>query len=551
MGFFERHKDLLKRARTATRRREHWAGFSDSLRSYPENAAQDGEEAFRSHLNSSFDLDQPGVEMITGGESSPHGLAIGITYPWAPIEELIAAGSAAMAGWGRAAVEDRIGVCLEILQRLNERTFEIAHAVMQMTGQPFLSAFQQGGPQALDRGLEATAQAYREMARIPSETVTWEKPQGRMDPIQVQKRWTVRPRGLAVTMAASIAPTWSSYPGLFASLATGNAVIVKPHPKTILPLAIAVQTARSVLAEAGHDPNVVLLALDKQAPIGANLATNPAVGLVDYTGRTGFGDWLERNVRGARVFSAKSAANSVILDSVADLKAVVREIAISLAMHAGQMCTSPQNIFIPTTGVEVDGERVGFDEVLGVLVDAVAGMLADDQRAADILGAIKNQETLDTIAAVLDGSEVALPPRSVRHPDYPEALVRSPAIVVSQPAARQTYMAETFGPLVHVIPTEDSAESLRLAAESAMVGGGLSMLLYTRDDEVIEAATVAAVAAGVNLVLNPPGGVYVNHPAAFSDFHGTRANPAGNAVQADSAFVSDRFQPVGIGVSDW
>ena len=49
-------------------------------------------------------------------------------------------------------------------------------------------------------------------------------------------------------------PTWNGYPGMFASLATGNAVIVKPHPNAILPLAITVQIAREVLAEAGFDP---------------------------------------------------------------------------------------------------------------------------------------------------------------------------------------------------------------------------------------------------------------------------------------------------------
>ena len=46
---------------------------------------------------------------------------------------------------------------------------------------------------------------------------------------------------------------------MFASLATGNAVIVKPHPNAILPLAITVAIAREVLAEAGFDPNVVTL----------------------------------------------------------------------------------------------------------------------------------------------------------------------------------------------------------------------------------------------------------------------------------------------------
>jgi acyl-CoA reductase-like NAD-dependent aldehyde dehydrogenase len=54
-------------------------------------------------------------------------------------------------------------------------------------------------------------------------------------------------------------PTWNTYPGLFAALATGNAVIVKPHSNAILPAAITVRTIRAVLAENGIDPNLVSL----------------------------------------------------------------------------------------------------------------------------------------------------------------------------------------------------------------------------------------------------------------------------------------------------
>src|SRR5690606_39954132 len=79
----------------------------------------------------------------------------------------------------------------------------------------------------------------------------WEKPQGKHDPLRMQKRFTVVPRGVALVIGVSTFPTWIGYPGLSASLATGNPVIVKPHPGAILPLAITVQVAREVLAEGG------------------------------------------------------------------------------------------------------------------------------------------------------------------------------------------------------------------------------------------------------------------------------------------------------------
>ena len=75
----------------------------------------------------------------------------------------------------------------------------------------------------------------------------------------MEKHFRIVPRGIGLVIGCCTFPTWNGYPGLFADLATGNAVVVKPHPAAILPLAITVRIAREVLAEAGFDPNVVTL----------------------------------------------------------------------------------------------------------------------------------------------------------------------------------------------------------------------------------------------------------------------------------------------------
>ena len=108
------------------------------------------------------------------------------------------------------------------------------------------------------------------MTRHPG-TAGWEKPAGKGDPLRMTKTFHVVPRGVALVIGCNTFPTWNSYPGLFASLVTGNPVIVKPHPRAMLPLAITVQFAREVLAEAGFDPNLVMLAAE--AP-GEKLASD-------------------------------------------------------------------------------------------------------------------------------------------------------------------------------------------------------------------------------------------------------------------------------------
>ncbi len=80
------------------------------------------------------------------------------------------------------------------------------------------------------------------------------------------------------------------------------------------------------------------------------------------------------------------------------------------------------------------------------------------------------------------------------------------------------------------------------AAESARRKGAITASLYATDDATIDKAADAFARAGVALSVNLTGGVYVNQSAAFSDYHVTGANPAGNACLTDAAFVANRFR---------
>jgi len=471
---FAKHEDTLKRALHAIKSREYWSPYPESPRAYGEDAPRSGEDAFQARLGKLFSIDQPSRGTSGGSESSPYGIDMGIIYPTAGVGELIHAAETAMQTWGRTSIEDRVGVCLEILDVLRAGSFEMAHAVMQTTGQPFLMAFHAGGPHALDRGLEAVAYSYAEMTRLPRGQIRWEKPQGKRDPLQVDKQWRTRPRGVAVTIGDSTSPTWTSYPRVFASLATGNPVIIKPHPGTILPLALFVETARSVLSGSGFDPNTVLLAVDTlDAPIAEELVMHPAVGIVDYTGGSGFGEWLEENVTHALVFTGKAGVNSVVIDSAEDLKGVFRNLSVSLTMYSGQMCTSPHNIYVPRDGIAVGDEHVSFDDVVSGLAGAIDGLLSDDQRAGDILGAIKSGDTAGRVADASATGVVLLESREVNHPSYPDAEVRTPVIVRVDAADTDVYMREVSGPVIYVIATDGTEESLGSATHSAIARGAI------------------------------------------------------------------------------
>ncbi len=544
--FFERHQPQLEQALAAAALRGYWSPFAESPspRNYGETANDDGRAAFEALRGKPFPLNLHDADGTVGGEKSPYGFDLGITYPHVPAAKLVAASKRALQDWRRAGPQAWVGVSLEILARLNKLSFEMAYAVQHTTGQGFMMAFQAGGPHAQDRGFEAVAYAWQEMSRIPGVAI-WEKPQGKNDPIRMEKHFTVVPRGVALVIGCSTFPTWNGYPGLFASLATGNTVIVKPHPGAILPLALTVKVAREVLHEAGFDPDVVLLAAHTaEEDTARQLALDPAVKIIDFTGSTANGDWLENNARQALVYTEKAGVNQVIIDSAADLKGVARNLAFSLALYSGQMCTAPQNIYVPRDGIQTPEGRVSFDEVAAALGAAVDKLGADAAKAVELTGAIQNEGIVERIEkARALGLPVVADSKTLTHPQFENARVRTPLLLRAE-AGNPAISQEWFGPIAFVVATDSTAHSIQIARDSVIEHGALSLSAYTTSNEVAEQVQEAAEESGVSLSLNLTGAVFVNQTAAFSDFHGTGANPAANAALSDSAYVSNRFRVV-------
>ncbi|MER6559483.1 phenylacetic acid degradation protein PaaN [Streptomyces sp. NPDC001027] len=544
------HRPTLDQALEAIRTRAYWSPHPEHPKAYGENGSLDaaaGKAAFDAVLNTRLDLGQPGTDGWVGGEVSPYGPELGVSYPHADPDALLPAMRAGQRAWRDAGAEVRAVVCLEILKRISDRTHEFAHAVMHTSGQAFMMAFQAGGPHAQDRGLEAVAYAYAEQVRTP-DTAEWSKPQGKRDPLAMTKTFTPVPRGVALLIGCNTFPTWNGYPGLFASLATGNAVLVKPHPRAVLPLALTVGVAREVLAAAGFDPNLVALAAERPGEgIAKTLATRPEIRIVDYTGSTAFGDWLEANARQAQVYTEKAGVNTVLVESTANYQGMLANLAFSLSLYSGQMCTTPQNLLIPRDGIRTDEGPKSYDEVVADLARSVDGLLGDDARANALLGAIVNPDVKARLEAAAGLGEVALASREVANPEFPDAIVRTPVIVKldgAKPDDEAAYMSECFGPVSFAVAVDSAADAVALLRRTVREKGAMTVGAYTTDAEVERAVEEVCLDEAAQLSLNLTGGVYVNQTAAFSDFHGSGGNPAANAALTDGAFVANRFRVV-------
>lgn len=440
---FEKHRAKLEAALSAIHTRGYWAAYNEmpSPKTYGETAADDGKKAFEAQLGQPFELNQPSTTAWLAPEKSPYGIELGVSYPVCDIEALIAAGQA-------AGVEGSTGLCIEMLDRLNAQSFEIAHAV-----------------------------------------------------------------------------------------------IVKPHDNAVLPAAITVRTIRAVLSENGVDTNLVTLCVPDKRETTQALVTHLGVKSVDFTGGNAFGQWLIDHCRQAQVYAELAGVNNIVIDSTDAYQPMLRNLAFTLSLYSGQMCTTSQALFVPAGGIDTEDGHKTYDEVCTDLARALEGFLAKPEVACAVLGAVQSTDTLERIALADSGAlgKVLLASKKLDNPEFPKAEVRTPVLLACDAADESAYMQERFGPISFVVCCADTASAIALSERLVGTHGALTVGIYSTRPEVIDAMTAATCRSKVALSINLTGGVFVNQSSAFSDYHGSGGNPAANASYANSAFVANRF----------
>jgi phenylacetic acid degradation protein paaN len=548
MNLFEKHQSVIHKAIEALHTRTFYAAFPEhpAPAVYGETADADGQAKFKAMLGNKFnDLKQSNPEGWAGQEESPYlQEPLKIAYPAFSVPTLINNAKNALGTWRKVNAKDRAGILMESLERVKGRFFEIAYATMHTTGQGYMMAFQASGPHAADRALEAIAAGYEELQRFPS-TAVWDKPMGKFN-IQLNKEWRAVPKGISVVIGCSTFPTWNSVTGIYGSLVTGNPVIVKPHPGAILPIAIVVAEIQKVLAENNLDPNTCQLAVDTyDKMITKQLAEHPDVKLIDFTGNSVFGSYLEA-LPGKTVFTEKTGVNSVILDSTTDIDKTAANLAFSVNLYSGQMCTAPQNFYIPESGIKTPNGAVSFDDFAKKLIDNINGLVDNPKAGPFVLGAVQNKKTSERVleAEKLPG-KVWLKSRTFENPMFKNARVATPVVVEVDASKKEIFSQELFGPIVLLIKTKNTDQSIQLAQEMALQHGAISCGAYTTDAIVKEKIADDMAQAATPVSFNLTGGIYMNQNAAFSDFHVTGGNPSGNASFTNPEYVTKRFTWVG------
>ena len=247
-------------------------------------------------------------------------------------------------------------------------------------------AFQAGGPHALDRALEAVAYAYAEQTRHPG-TAELGEAAGQGRPAADDEDL---PRGAA---RRGPGDRLQHLPDL--ELVPGPVRLAghrQPGDRQAAPARGAAAGDHRPGRPGGAGRGRLRPEPGAAGRRGARARARLDAGrcarrckIIDFTGSTAFGDWLEANARQAQVYTEKAGVNTVVIDSTDDFAGMCRNLAFSLSLYSGQMCTTPQNLLIPPDGIDTDAgaqelRRGGRRD----LAAAVGRLPGDDARAVEL-----------------------------------------------------------------------------------------------------------------------------------------------------------------------
>jgi aldehyde dehydrogenase (NAD+) len=241
-----------------------------------------------------------------------------------------------------------------------------------------------------------------------------------------------------------------------ASLACGNACVVKPSEDACLSL---VRFAELAL-EVGFPAGVLNVVCGLGGEAGAALAEHPGIDFMSFTGSPEVGTLIQaaaaRNHIGCTLELGGKSPQLVFAD--ADLDAAVPVLVKAIVQNGGQTCSAGSRVLI---------ERSAYDHVATAVAERFAQVRAGPHGLDLDLGAMINRKQQqrverflakareDGLTQLAEGQVVAEAPAS--------GFYVRPALFGPVPQTNQLACDEVFGPVLSLMPFEDETDAVRLA----------------------------------------------------------------------------------------
>jgi len=274
------------------------------------------------------------------------------------------------------------------------------------------------------------------------------------------------PVGVVGVIAPFNFPLILSIRSVAPALALGNAVLLKPDPRTAL--CGGVVLAR-VFEEAGL-PSGLLGLLPGGADVGEAIITDPRVRVIAFTGSTAAGRTV--GALGAqhlkRVHLELGGNSALIVMGDVDLEKAVSVGAFGSFLHQGQICM--------TTGRHIVDASIAGDYA-SLLAEHADHLPVGDPKSGQVaLGPLIDEKQRDRVHSMVIDTVAA--GATLKAGGTYEGLFYRPTVLADVPMSSPAYCEEVFGPVAPVVSYSSLDEAVALACASPY---GLSLGILSGD----------------------------------------------------------------------
>lgn len=346
---------------------------------------------------------------------------------------------------------------------------------------------------------------------------------------------SVSPRGVVAVLAPWNFPYAIPASGVFAALAAGNAVILKPAPES---RRVAWWLARQLWRGGVPDDVLQFAALD-DGPIGEHLVTHDGIDTIVLTGAYDTAQRFLEWKPDRRLLAETSGKNSLVVTAAADFDAAIADLVRSAFGHAGQKC-SAASLAIVEAPVYDDAAFLG--RLRAAVESLVVGPAADP---ATLMGPLIQPPT-DRLARAFTtleaGERWLVEPRQLDD----SGTRWSPGVRIGVAPGSWFHHTECFGPVLGVMRARDLDHALELQNDVAY---GLTGGIHSLDPDEID-RWIDRVQVGNAYVNRHITGAIVQRQS-FGGWKRSQVGPSAKAGGPGYVPLFCRFDgPAGTSVSD-
>jgi betaine-aldehyde dehydrogenase len=280
-----------------------------------------------------------------------------------------------------------------------------------------------------------------------------------------------------VGVCGLIAP-WN-YPLLQASwklapaLAAGNTVVLKPAEITPL---TSIKMCE-IFEEVGFPKGVVNLVLGPGSTVGSELAENPLVDLISFTGGGEAGRHIMKAASGnfKKISMELGGKNPNIVFADADFDTAVDYALNAVFFHAGQVCSAGARLLV---------EKKIHDRFIEAIVERTKKInIGSGFDEGTEMGPVISAEHLESIEqyiqlGIQEGATLAIGGKRPTAPGLQKGYFIEPTIFTNCHTKMRIVQEESFGPVITVETFETEEEAVQLANDSLY---GLAGAVWTSD----------------------------------------------------------------------